>query len=146
MKVLLVKRIVEYIDPMEVQLLSALAKREGHSTFLTVLAQDDLEEDLRRIRPDVVAFSTLTGEQRYYLRAAEAVRQFSPSVPTVIGGPHCTFFPEIVEHPAIDFVGSGECDTAWPALLTALEGGSDTNAIQNIFTKENWFGRFRSAD
>ncbi len=146
MKILLVKRIVEYIDPMEIQLLSALAKREGHSTFLSILAQDDLKEELIRIKPDVVAFSTLTGEHKYYLRAAEVVKKLYPEVPTVIGGPHCTFFPEIIESPHIDFVGSGECDNAWPTLLKALDTNSDTNVIQNIFTKKNWFNQYKNAD
>jgi len=44
MKVLFVERDVEYIDPMNVQLLSALAKRRGHSTFFTILSEDDLKQ------------------------------------------------------------------------------------------------------
>jgi len=47
-KVLFVERDVEYIDPMNIQLLSALAKQRGHSTFLTILSADDLDADLRR--------------------------------------------------------------------------------------------------
>jgi len=39
-KVLFVERDVEYIDPMNIQLLSALAKQRGHSTFLTILSAD----------------------------------------------------------------------------------------------------------
>ena len=146
MKVLLVKRIVEYIDPMEIELLSALAKREGHETALAILAQDNVEEVIREVRPDVVAFSALTGEHRYYLKAAEAVKRVSSTIPTVIGGPHCTFFPEIIEDPNIDFVGSGECDNAWPALLKALDSGQNPDRIKNIFTKSNWYGQFRLAD
>ena len=34
-KVLFVERDVEYIDPMNIMLLSALARQRGHSTFLT---------------------------------------------------------------------------------------------------------------
>ena len=34
-------------------LLSALAKREGHDCFLSILERGRLEEDLRRIRPDL---------------------------------------------------------------------------------------------
>lgn len=145
MKVLLVTRIVEYIDPMAIQLLSALARRIGHSTFLTILAQDDLESDLQRIQPDVVAFSTLTGEHRYHLQAAEIVKKTIPDALTVMGGPHCTFFPEVVENPSVDAVGIGECDDAWPALLKAYDarGRSGIHEVPNIVTKENWFGSLR---
>ena len=60
MKILFVERDVEYIDPMNVQLLSALAKQRGHSTFLTILSADDLDADLRRLKPDLVALSAQT--------------------------------------------------------------------------------------
>lgn len=141
MKVLLVTRIVEYIDPMAIQLMSALAKRIGHSTYLTILAQDDLEEDLQRIKPDVVAFSTMTGEHLYHLKAADIVKKVRPDALTVMGGPHCSFAPQIIEHPSVDVVGMGECDDAWPALLKAYAGGGlkSLDPIKNVLTKENWF-------
>jgi radical SAM superfamily enzyme YgiQ (UPF0313 family) len=145
MKILFVLRVIDYIDPMAVELLSALARRAGHSTFLSVLEQDDLEADVRRIKPDVVAMSAITGEHRYYLQAAEVIKKMT-NVPIVIGGPHCTFFPEVIEHPAIDAVGVGECDDAWPELLVAIERGGDRDVVKNIFTKENWFGRFKNME
>lgn len=144
MKVLFVERVVEYIDPMNVELLSALAHREGHATFLSILQEDDLERELKRIQPDVVAFSAKTGEHRHYLKAAETVKAFSKSIVTVMGGPHCTFFPEIIEDDYVDVIGSGECDYAWPQLLKVLETGKKADDIPNIFTKENWFGRFKA--
>ena len=79
MKVLFVERDVEYIDPMNVMLLSALARQRGHQTFLTILSDDDLEDELRRIRPDVVAFSAKTGEHSTYFRANDAVTALPPS-------------------------------------------------------------------
>lgn len=143
MKVLFVPRIVEYIDPMNIELMSALARRAGHTTYLSILAQDDLEADIKRIKPDVVALSSMTGEVSYLQKAAQIAKQVSPNIITVMGGPHCTFFPEIIEDPNIDFVGSGECDDAWPELLQALNSNQDTNKIKNIFTKENWYSQFR---
>lgn len=146
MKVMFVERIVEYIDPMNIELLSALARREGHTTFLSILQEDNLNEELKRIKPDVVAFSAKTGEHRYYIEAAKAAKSFSKNILTVMGGPHCTFFPEIIEDENVDIVGSGECDYAWPQLLKAVFSNSSLNAIPNIFTKENWFGGFKKLD
>lgn len=145
MKILFVPRTVEYIDPMNIELMSALARRAGHTTYLSILAQDDLEEDIRKIKPDIVALSCITGGVSHYLRAAEIAKKISPRIITAMGGPHCTFFPEVIEDPNIDFVGSGECDDAWPNLLRTIESNGDVNAVMNIFTKENWFGRFKDA-
>src|SRR5881392_1278998 len=119
MKVLFVERDVEYIDPMNVQLLSALAKQRGHSTFLTILSHDDLDADLRRIQPDVVAFSAKTGEHKTYSR----------SIFTIMGGPHPTFFPGLIFTREFDAIAIGECDDSWQDLLDGLEAGHSIDAI-----------------
>ncbi len=137
MKVLFVERDVEYIDPMNIQLLSALAKQRGHSTFLTILSADDLDADLRRIRPDVVAFSAKTGEHTTYVRANERVKAWSPRIFTVMGGPHPTFFPGLIQTHDFDAVGVGECDEGWQELLDALDAGRSIDAIPNIVTRAN---------
>ena len=137
MKVLFVERDVEYIDPMNIQLLSALAKQRGHSTFLTILSADDLDADLRRIKPDLVAFSAKTGEHTTYFRANERVKQYSPKIFTIMGGPHPTFFPGLIETHDVDAVGVGECDEGWQELLDALEAGRSIDAIPNIVTRAN---------
>jgi len=137
MKVLFVERDVEYIDPMNVMLLSALARQGGHATFLTILSADDLEGDLKRIKPDVVAFSAKTGEHTTYVRANEVVKRYAPEIFTIMGGPHPTFFPGIIQAHDFDAVGVGECDDAWRELLQALDAGRPCDAIPNIVTRRN---------
>lgn len=135
MKVLFVERDVEYIDPMNIELLSALACQRGHTTYLTVLSQDDLEDDLRRIKPDVVAFSAKTGEHVTYFRANQAVKRYSRSIFAIMGGPHPTFFPGLILSQDFDAIGVGECDDSWQELLDALEAGRSIENIPNIVTK-----------
>ena len=137
MKILFVERDVEYIDPMNVELLSALARRRGHATFLTVLAHDDLEDELRRVKPDLVAFSAKTGEHTTYFRANETVKQYSRSIATVMGGPHPTFFPGLILTREFDAIGLGECDDSWQDMLDALDAGRSIDEIPNIVTKGN---------
>jgi len=137
MNILFVERDVEYIDPMNVMLLSALARQRRHATFLTVLSADDLEADLRRLKPDVVAFSAKTGEHTTYLRANEAVKKHAPEIFTIMGGPHPTFFPGLIQTHDLDAVGVGECDDAWRELLDALDAGRGIDAIPNVVTRAN---------
>jgi len=137
MKVLFVERDIEYIDPMNVMLLSALARQGGHATFLTILSADDLEADLRRIKPDLVAFSAKTGEHTTYIRANQVVKKYAPGLFTIMGGPHPTFFPGLIQTQDFDAVGVGECDDAWRDLLAALDAGRSIGAIPNIVTRDN---------
>ena len=137
MKILFVERDVEYIDPMNIELLSALARRQGASTFLTILAVDDLEADLRRIRPDVVAFSAKTGEHTAYCRANRQVKAHSASIRTIMGGPHPTFFPGLILREPVDALALGAADEAWGDLLDAVAAGRSPHWIPNIVTPDN---------
>jgi len=72
LKILFVMIRDENIDPLGIQLLSALAKEEGHETFLNVLEHGDLDRDLKTIRPDVIAYSAKTGESNTFLPGSTA--------------------------------------------------------------------------
>lgn len=138
MKILFVIKDVEYIDPMGIMLLSALAKEKGHETFLSVLADGGLTRSVREIRPDVVAFSAKTGEHKYYIAANETVKGMDGGIKTVIGGPHATFFPDIIKDHPFDALCVGEGDDAWGELLDAFESGSSPDNIPNIVTGANY--------
>lgn len=138
MKILFALKDIEYIDPMGVMLLSAIAKSKGHKTCLAVLSTESITDAVKRERPDVVAFSAKTGEHKYYLAANTEVKRISPSVRTCIGGPHATFFPELIERHPFDALCAGEGDDAWADLLTAFEKNLPFDDIPNIATKNNF--------
>jgi anaerobic magnesium-protoporphyrin IX monomethyl ester cyclase len=138
LKILFVIKDVEYIDPMGIMLLSALAKEKGHTTAVSVLANGKLKDDVLAFGPDVVAFSAKTGEHKYYLAANNQIKGFDKSIFTIMGGPHATFFPEIISQYDINALCIGEGDDAWPELLTALEDKTSIDNIPNIVTKGNF--------
>jgi len=162
MKVMFVMVKEDYIDPMNVEILSALAKREGHETFLNVLEHNNLREEIRSIRPDVVAYSAKTGESNVMYRANRWIKgELKDKVVAVMGGPHATFnhtrmklyeedekaFPAIevkkgmpklpLEDTMLDVICVGEADETWPTLLNALQKGESIHSIPNMVTKVN---------
>jgi radical SAM superfamily enzyme YgiQ (UPF0313 family) len=136
-KILFVYKHVEYIDPMGIMLLSALAKEKGHETYLNLLSDGNLQDMLREINPEVVAYSAKSGEHKYYLAANQVVKNYSNQIFTIMGGPHPTFFPEIIDKTNLDAICVGEGDDAWPEFLEAYVSGGDIHNIPNIVTKEN---------
>lgn len=161
MKILFVLVKEDYIDPMNIELLSALAKKEGHETFLNVLEHNNLREEVRTIRPDIVAYSAKTGESNVMHRANRWIKgEFGNQVLAVMGGPHPTFNhsrmrlfeedlrvepiapgaparPLPVEDTMLDVLGVGEADESWPMLLRALSKGESIDEIPNFVTKTN---------
>jgi Radical SAM superfamily len=159
MKILFITLREENVDPLSIELLSALARREGHETFLNVLEHGNLEREIRTFRPDVVAYSAKTGEHNLLLQANEWVRsQLGDKVISIMGGPHATFNHTHMRlsgesyHPAaspdrrhclpvedtqMDFLAVGEADESWPALLRALDRGESPDTIPGILTRNN---------
>ena len=125
-------------EPMNLMLLSALAKGLGFETDIWVMERDDLKETIQRVKPDIVAFSGITGSHKYYVQAAYSIKEIDPRIKVVVGGPHFTFFPgEILRHNCIDALCVGEGDDAWVQWLSALSNNEDSNNIPNIVTREN---------
>ena len=143
-KVMFIEMMVEFIDPMQIELLSALAIREGFQTFFTVEQDYDLREELKEIRPDIVALSAKTGGYTTTtLPYARLAKELNPDVIVIVGGPHVTFDQSLIEDDAIDIVIAGEADKAWTEVLRALAGKKTVSHIKNVFTKENWYGAFK---
>ncbi len=159
MKILFTMLKEENIDPLNVELLSALAKQGGHETFLSVLEHGELDRDLRAIRPDLVAFSAKTGESNVMFEVARGIKEsFGDDVRTIMGGPHPTFnsarmrlrgetlaapLPRPgaqslpLEDTYMDFLAVGEADEAWPELLARLAEGRSPDDVPGIVTPSN---------
>nr|MBI3612141.1 radical SAM protein [Nitrospirota bacterium] len=160
MKIMFVMVKEDYIDPMNIELLSAMAKQEGHETFLNVLEHDNLMEEVGTIRPDIVAYSAKTGESNVMYRANRAIKAtYKDKIFTVMGGPHPTFnsmrmqlygehlklpltfsgpaMPRVVEDTQLDALVVGEGDESWPTMLKALSVGGSLDGISNVVTRSN---------
>ncbi|MBF0275317.1 MAG: B12-binding domain-containing radical SAM protein, partial [Nitrospinae bacterium] len=134
MKILFVVKTIDFIDPMGMMLLSALAKQKGHKTYLTILARENFIEHIQDIQPDIIAYSASTGEHKYYLDINPGIKKRFPSIFTILGGPHITFYPDSLYEGKFDAVCKGEGEEAWMEVLDAIEKNQPVDDIQNIIT------------
>ncbi len=104
-----------------VMYVSAALKRAGHEVELLVAEDaEELVALLRRRPTQLLAFSVTTGLHGTYLAwAAAAKRAFR--LRTVFGGPHPTFFPEMIEQPQVDAIVIGEGEHSCVELIEAFE-------------------------
>ncbi len=116
--------------------ISAVLKQHGHETRLvSAFSPVQAAREVARLQPDVVGFHTLTGAHRFVLQAAAAIKQASPEVKTVLGGPHPTFFPDIIEEPHVDFICQGEGEYAMLDLCNRLDSRGPLDDIPNLWAK-----------
>lgn len=125
----------EWFEHLGILSLAAYVRSRGHEPSLIV--SRSLKRTAARIfsdPPDLVAFSSTTGGHRKALALALALRPFYPGK-IIMGGPHPTFFPEVIEHPALDLVCRGEGETALAGLLDRLDRDEDFSELPGLWVK-----------
>ena len=133
MRVLFVAQQIDY-EPQGIMNLSSVLKGAGHQVDLAVGAHQDPLAAAREFQPDVVAYSVITGSQRYYLDLNRRIKAEMPSLFAAFGGPHPTFFPEMVREAGVDGICRGEGEGALLELVDALDRGG----FQAVLDVENW--------
>ncbi len=128
---------LDITDPMGIMCLIANIKKHGHQAdlFLTNL-EKDLFAAVRNYAPDVIGFSVTSGSETYYMGLIRRLRQHLPFL-SILGGPHPTFFPEILNEPEVDIICRGEGDDAVVELLDRLRDGRDYGDVANLWVKKN---------
>jgi anaerobic magnesium-protoporphyrin IX monomethyl ester cyclase len=140
MRVLFVVADFYFSEPIGVMALSAVCKENGHQTRLLALRVHDLSQILEEFTPDVVAYSVMTPDEVLFQKANDTVIEWQKSrgIKTyrIMGGPHPTFFSEVIENIDLDAICIGDGDRALPRVLDAIESGKPLSGIPNIATRK----------
>ena len=123
----------EYLGPMSI---SALGKSQGHQCDLLIESgEKDFLKKIGDWQPYIVAFSCMTGFHPWALETAQKVKAIY-GLKTYFGGPHATFYPQLIEHPAVDIICRGEGEEATIELLNKIDTGEEIADIANLWLKE----------
>jgi len=110
--------------------LSSALKAAGHEVELAIAKLKDPLEVIQQFQPGIVGYSIMTGGQRWYLDLNKRIKAESP-VFSVFGGPHATFFPEVIEEEGVDGICIGEGEGAIIDLANSLDAGPVDTSIPN---------------
>lgn len=134
MKVLFIQQ--DVFKAYGLMLLSSILKNAGHKVEILI---DSLEKNLfgkiKKINPDVIAFSLVSTRWDWMSDLAKRIK-LKFNKPILVGGPHPTFFPEIIQKEFIDIVCIGEGEEATLELFNNLERGKSIRKIKNLWVKE----------
>ena len=115
--------------------LSGILKANGHQTDLLLMTHtQDLEAEIRRINPQLIAFSALTGVHQSLITLARSIKKIF-AIPIMMGGPHPTYSPEVLKNDGIDIICRGEGELATLELVNNLEAGKSIRKILNLHVK-----------
>ncbi|MFC1756622.1 B12-binding domain-containing radical SAM protein [Patescibacteria group bacterium] len=116
--------------------ISSVLRKGGHlsEVFIEGLHKD-IVKDICDAQPDIVGFYCITGEHRWVERTAREIKK-KLDIPVIVGGPHPTYFPEMVEEDGIDMICRGDGEIAVLELMNRIERKENTNNIEGIWSKE----------
>ncbi|MBU0494599.1 MAG: B12-binding domain-containing radical SAM protein [Chloroflexi bacterium] len=134
MRILFIVEKIEF-EPLGILQLSSILKRAGHDVKLVIAADENPVAVAKSYQPRVVGYTAFTGTQHFYLQVNRRIKEEVPGVFSVFGGPHPTFFPEMIEETGVDGICLGEGEDALPDLVTALDASADHTAIPNWWFK-----------
>jgi len=143
-------------ESLAVEWLSSVLKSHGHKTALAfdprlfdgaVLHNDYLKKkfditeqlvkEIKYSRPNLVAFSVMTGNYQWALTMAKSVKR-ELEVPIIFGGVHPTLVPEIViKNDCVDLICVGEGEHALVELAESLDRKKPNYKIRNLWFKHN---------
>jgi anaerobic magnesium-protoporphyrin IX monomethyl ester cyclase len=138
MKILfIVKKEIISIEYAGLMLISAVLKKAGY-TVRGVVEQDyDLiAAVVSEFQPNIIGFSMTTGQHQYYVDLVKRLKRTFSFI-SIFGGPHPTYFPEVINEEGVDIVCVGEGEYPMLELVEHVSAGSDYLDIPNLIIKKN---------
>lgn len=115
--------------PHEVSVLDAVVEELSYPALKTRIAD---------ARPDLVGVTATTFTLVDAMETVRAVREISPEITVVMGGPHPYIYPdETINLPGVDFLVIGEGEAAFTGLLNNLHDKAALRGIRGLVFKDN---------
>jgi radical SAM superfamily enzyme YgiQ (UPF0313 family) len=134
MRALFIVRDLASAEPLGLMQLAALLKQAGHQVRLVGARTTRLAPVMDEFAPELVGYTACTGLHRYLIRLNRWLKSRWRFV-SVFGGPHPTFFPEMIGEEGVDAVCRGEGDGAILDIAAAIEEHRPLDEIANLWVK-----------
>ena len=120
-----------FIEPLGIMYLSSAIKSKGHETDL-ITTEENLEKKIQKYNPDFIGYSIMTGDQDFYNDINKNLKEKFDFF-SIAGGPHPTFFPEMLEKSSFDAICRGEGEEAITQFLEKFP----SNNVSNFWFKKD---------
>jgi len=130
--------------PLGIGYLAAVLEEKGHNINIIdcqalKLTHSDVENEIRKRKPDIVGVTSTTLTYKSALSTVEAAKNAAPNCLTIYGGCHATFWDEEALHecPQLDLVVRGEGENTLLEIAEKIESGKDSHRVLGITCRKN---------
>ena len=135
MKIVFIINRITISDPLGIMYLSSSLKKAGHQTDLICFKKENVFQRLEELKPNIIAYSITTGSHREYIALNKEIKKHS-DVYAVFGGPHPTFYPEMIEEEGVDAICRGEGEEAFTEFINRFEKKKNPEKTKNFWVKD----------
>lgn len=118
--------------------LSALCKENNHHTHLLAIRKHRIMDKLTEFQPNIIAYSTMSSEVDLFVKTDEIIKKWAQKakrkITRIMGGPHPTYFPEILNQMQLDAICLGEGENALLHIINKIENNKKIENIPNVLT------------
>ena len=137
MNILYVVATFSIIEPLGILQLSAITKSLGHNSFVCAIDEHTIDEKIETNHIDIIALSIMSIETPAFYQLSHHLKGKYPRITIIAGGPHPTYFPQMIDYWPIDAIAIGEGDYVIADFVNTLSEGKDISTIPNIHTKQH---------
>jgi len=124
----------EMIGPL---ILAEILEKKGHIVRFFMLDRTYLQQ-LIQFQPHILSLSVYTGNHNQMLQTATKLKSILTPKPIIImGGPHPTFFPQVIMHPSVDAICRGEGEIYFPQFIEQCQDQLMPLSIPNFWIKHH---------
>ncbi len=134
-----VKRVYGYSIPLGIANLAAVLEEAGEEVCVldpcpNQLSTPEIVDYIRFQQPDIIGISVMTHVAPNAYALADELKKEFPHTPIIMGGSHCTIFPErvLTECSAVDVVVIGEGEERIVPIVRTIFNNGDLNKINGL--------------
>lgn len=131
-----------YNPPLGIMYVAAYAEKHTDHTIeiLDVLAEEldykEVEEEIRKRKPDVVGITAMTFTLIDVIKIAKIIKKVDDEIKIVLGGPHVHIYPnETIDIPEIDFLVLGEGEIPFTKLIQNIDDYDNLKNVKGLVFK-----------
>lgn len=140
MRILFITNVMDqFMDfaPLGIMYLSSALKKAGHQVKVCGTGLKCIFNICAEFRPQVIGYGLTTGYQDYFLDINRKIRQaYTGEILSIFGGPHVTYFPELIHQAYVDAVFRGECEAAIVDFIDRFEAKKEIYTVKNVWVKD----------
>lgn len=125
------------LEPLALEYVAAGIANNHDVKILDMRIDDNLDATLNSFQPDVVGVTAYSAHFNVAKELFKQIKEFSPDIFTVVGGPHATILPGEFVLPYIDMVVIGEGVFKFRELISRLEQGKSVEGIPGTAYKKD---------